>query len=225
LTAEELKKNLTGLTKIRKLHLPFCGPGVNEATDVISQLTTLIVLDIRHCGIRDQGFKPLQKLSNNIKDLRIGGNPLTDAVLDDLEQFTKVEQLVFDECRPLVSWAGLARLKMMKNIASLGFGYTGLTDDDLAHLKELSKLRIFYLMGNPISDKGLASVAAMTNLTTLNLDRCPAITDAGLDHLRVLKKLELIDMRNTKVTADGVKKLAAALPGCKIEWDGGTIEP
>lgn len=27
------------------------------------------------------------------------------------------------------------------------------------------------------------------------------------------------------VTAAGVKKLAAALPRCKIEWDGGVVEP
>jgi hypothetical protein len=32
-------------------------------------------------------------------------------------------------------------------------------------------------------------------------------------------------LTNTKVTADGVQKLAKALPKCRIEWDGGTIEP
>jgi hypothetical protein len=34
-----------------------------------------------------------------------------------------------------------------------------------------------------------------------------------------------IHLSGSKVTADGVKQLAAALPGCKIEWDAGVIEP
>ena len=51
------------------------------------------------------------------------------------------------------------------------------------------------------------------------------VTDAGLEHLAGLKHLRLLQAGRTKVTADGVKKLAAALPGCTIEWDGGTIEP
>jgi hypothetical protein len=29
----------------------------------------------------------------------------------------------------------------------------------------------------------------------------------------------------TRVTEAGVRKLAAALPACKIEWNGGTVEP
>jgi hypothetical protein len=32
-------------------------------------------------------------------------------------------------------------------------------------------------------------------------------------------------LTNTKVTAKGVEGLAKVLPGCKIVWDGGVIEP
>ena len=37
--------------------------------------------------------------------------------------------------------------------------------------------------------------------------------------------LRWVVVKQTKVTAEGVKKLHAALPLCKIEWDGGVIEP
>ncbi len=37
--------------------------------------------------------------------------------------------------------------------------------------------------------------------------------------------LTYLDVRNTKLTAEGVKKLAAALPRCKIEHDGDSVEP
>jgi len=34
-----------------------------------------------------------------------------------------------------------------------------------------------------------------------------------------------VDVTRTKMTEAGVKQLAAALPGCRIIWAGGTIEP
>ena len=43
--------------------------------------------------------------------------------------------------------------------------------------------------------------------------------------MQEMPHLQFVGLTRTKVTADGVKKLAAALPGCKIEWDGGTIGP
>jgi hypothetical protein len=32
-------------------------------------------------------------------------------------------------------------------------------------------------------------------------------------------------VRNTNVSAAGINTLKKALPGCKIVWDGGVIEP
>jgi hypothetical protein len=51
------------------------------------------------------------------------------------------------------------------------------------------------------------------------------VSDAGLETLAGFPSLTWVMAKNTKVTEAGVKKLAAALPGCKIEWDGGVIEP
>jgi hypothetical protein len=45
----------------------------------------------------------------------------------------------------------------------------------------------------------------------------PPVTDAGLEHLKALRQLQRLDLKETKVTADGVKKLQQALPNCKIE--------
>ena len=33
------------------------------------------------------------------------------------------------------------------------------------------------------------------------------------------------NLRGTKVTAAGIDDLKKALPPCKIEWDGGVIDP
>jgi hypothetical protein len=43
------------------------------------------------------------------------------------------------------------------------------------------------------------------------------VTDAGLMHLQEQTQLGELDLRNTKFTNQGVKKLDQALPNCKID--------
>jgi formylglycine-generating enzyme required for sulfatase activity len=51
------------------------------------------------------------------------------------------------------------------------------------------------------------------------------VSDTGLEHLEELKALTSLKLLKTNVTVAGVKKLAGVLPNCRIEWDGGVIEP
>ncbi len=51
------------------------------------------------------------------------------------------------------------------------------------------------------------------------------MTDAGLAHLTDCKSLIRIVVRGTGVTPAKVEEFAKAMPQCKIEHDGGVIEP
>ena len=51
------------------------------------------------------------------------------------------------------------------------------------------------------------------------------MTDAGLAQFKDCKGLTELDVRKTQVTAKGLEAFHAAVPGCKIEHDGGAIEP
>ena len=42
------------------------------------------------------------------------------------------------------------------------------------------------------------------------------VTDAGLEHIKGLTKLEMLDLRKTRVTDEGVKRLEEGLPDCLI---------
>jgi eukaryotic-like serine/threonine-protein kinase len=55
--------------------------------------------------------------------------------------------------------------------------------------------------------------------------RSPLGSDAGVVHLKELKALTVLNVASTKITPKGAEDLVAALPGCKITHDGGTIEP
>jgi len=51
------------------------------------------------------------------------------------------------------------------------------------------------------------------------------IGDAGLAHLQGHANLKRVHLLKTKVTANGIEALKKALPKCKIEWEGGVIDP
>jgi len=59
----------------------------------------------------------------------------------------------------------------------------------------------------------------MTSLKTLSLP-ATKITDKGLEKLHKLSELTELNVKGAGVSADGVKKLQAALPKCKIAGDG-----
>ena len=75
-----------------------------------------------------------------------------------------------------------------------------------------------------VTDAGLALFKDCKNLTALDLHNM-MVTDAGLALFKDCKNLTNLYVKDTKVTAKGVTELAKALPGCKITWEGGIIEP
>jgi len=70
----------------------------------------------------------------------------------------------------------------------------------------------------PVSDAGLAHLAALPNLRELRLDSA-TVTDAGLEVLKSLDSLEVVDLYHTLVTEGGLEKLQSILPQCRIIWD------
>ncbi|MEX2119465.1 MAG: hypothetical protein WD847_07710 [Pirellulales bacterium] len=72
------------------------------------------------------------------------------------------------------------------------------------------------LSSTQITDAGLAQLAGMPSLTTLDLNHT-RVTDAGLEHLAGLKNLQSLRLDGTQVTIDGCDKLRRALPNCRIQ--------
>lgn len=81
-----------------------------------------------------------------------------------------------------------------------------ISDDDLAKLKGLSRLRTLELGDTPITDAGLAQLAELTGLCTLCLT-ATRITDAGLVHLKALTNLQELELLRTEITDAGLANL------------------
>ncbi|HWA97848.1 MAG TPA: family 16 glycoside hydrolase, partial [Pirellulales bacterium] len=100
-----------------------------------------------------------------------------------------------------------------------------LTKAGFAELCDLTNLQYLGCTnGTPVADGWLIYLARMPRLTHLWLNQSQ-VTDQGLDQLAKLDKLTSLSLGGTKVTSAGIDKLRRALPACKIEWDGGGVEP
>jgi eukaryotic-like serine/threonine-protein kinase len=116
---------------------------------------------------------------------------------------------------------GMASMKDLRSLALVGTG----VGSDLSALARLSQLRILRLEVTKIDDVGLVHLAMFPALESLDLrENGDRITNRGLDHLAKCRMLKSLSLQKTKVDKSGVEKLAAALPDCRIEWDGGIVE-
>ncbi len=229
--------------------LTFVNLHAAKATDTVlvhlKELKGLKVLGLDGMNMSAMDLVHLDDLKG-LTTLVLYNTPTTDAALVHLKEFKSLT--VLNLGATLVTDAGLVHLKNLKSLTQLRLGGTKATDAGLVHLKELKNLTQLDLAGTTVSDAGLAHLKELKNLTLLDLtntqvsDAGPAhlkelkslkeldlagtkVTDAGLAQLKELKALVVLYLRKTKVTAKGLEALHAALPACKIDHDGGTIEP
>lgn len=84
-------------------------------------------------------------------------------------------------------------------------------DEDLAALKNLSKLRNLFLGKTKITDAGLEHLHSLRELQTLSLNST-SVTDVGLKSLTELTQLKTLNLQETPTTAAGATRLKKLLP-------------
>ncbi len=114
-----------------------------------------------------------------------GGGQVSDRVLEQIAEFESLEQLHLGNCKAL-------------------------TDDGIAHLARLPRLRVLDLSQTGVTDRGLAVLRELTQLERLQLV-FTRVTDAGLDNLRHCDSLERLDLLWTN-TGDGAIRALADKP-------------
>ncbi|RLS56814.1 MAG: hypothetical protein DWH91_05750 [Planctomycetota bacterium] len=158
----------------------------------------------------------------NLTELVLNNTPVNDAGLVYFKDCKNLAILELHGTR--TSDTGLAYFQDCKQLTTLGLADTQATDAGLSYFQDCENLQVLHLRGSEFTDAGLAHFRKCKNLTTLTLTN-PPMSDIGLADLAHFPKLTSVNVKGTKVTEAGVKKLSATLPGCKIEWDGGVIEP
>jgi hypothetical protein len=96
------------------------------------------------------------------------------------------------------------------------------TDTTIAPVARLADLELFNLTNEEdeseclVTDDGIACVRSLRKLRFLCM-RKSKVTDVGLQHLRALQRLQSLDVRDTVVTEQGCRDLKESLPNLCIE--------
>ena len=165
----------------------------DDATlETIGKLTGLLALDLRDSDFTDDGLRCLGHLKK-LKDLHLSRTNLSDRGLANLLPLSSLEELSLSKTR--IDDEGLKIVKKLVTLKSLSLTYVRLTDAGVAHL------------------------AALPELTAVELDGNRGVTAQGLMQLRPLKKLTRIGLYDTGITAKDLgvmKKLSKQMPSLKI---------
>jgi hypothetical protein len=77
-------------------------------------------------------------------------------------------------------------------------------------------------MQSDTTDDGLAGLAPLTRLRTLDLSKT-TVAGAGLAHLPSLAQLQTLQLYDTEVTEDGITALRRLTPWLRIDWWGSSL--
>ncbi|MCA9094023.1 MAG: hypothetical protein KDA68_11080 [Planctomycetaceae bacterium] len=91
-------------------------------------------------------------------------------------------------------------------VSTIALEASGVTDEDLAVLKQTPHLKSLGLNGTKIGDAGAANLANTPELATLTLTKT-AVTDATCDVLKDLKELKELQLGQTDISDAGAMKL------------------
>jgi len=231
---------LQPLKSLQTLSLPSTGV-TDQDVKLLAAFPKLRDLDLSNTSVTDAGLGQLATL-RELETLHLDGLPITDAGLAVLARLNQEVLRDVELGSTKISDQGLRHLAGFK-LRFLTLDATAVKGPGLDHLQP-DRLNVLCLRRTPIDDPLLERhVARMSNLTTLNLDGTPVtdagmqtigkleklqgltligtkITDAGLEKLKSLSNLTELLLQGTGVTAAGVAKLQAALPKCRIAWDG-----
>ncbi len=193
---------------------------------VFKDCKNLKELELHRSNVTDAGLAHF-KDCKDLTFLNLTGTPVTDAGLAAFKDCKNLRRLNLSDT-PITD-AGLAQFKDNHHLTELWLYFTRVTGEGLGAFKGCKDLTFLNLYGTQATDAALAQLKDFKNLARLSLAESQ-VTDVGLAHLKDCTSLISLELKgrkvgSTKVSAAGIEELKKALPKCKIEWDGGVIEP
>jgi peroxiredoxin len=241
------EKGIEALTRIRSLEsLTLGGPGVTDAAlSHVGRMTNLRSLMLFGCPIGNAGLARLSALQS-LETLTLmipsevtvsGLNSLSglsrlsnlradslkqDGVALDISQLTQLEYLMLSTGKGSnfrdEDFACLANLKRLKWL-QVGAA-TDITDAGMIHLSGLSALDRLSIRGSALTDRGLAVLANMPRLDSVNISG--TFTDVGLQYLEGLTGLRSLTIYSANTFSPAAKqRLRQHLPNLyRLTADG-----
>jgi Leucine-rich repeat (LRR) protein len=187
--------------------------GVTAVTEAglteLTRLKRLQILRIWNVKLTDAGLKTLARCQN-LRELTMSRLHQTGAGLESLGRLKKLESVSMHGVYGMsLKDADLKGIGSLQNLRYLNLSSNAeLSDDGLAELGNLKKLRFLALRGTKITAAGLKHLSGLQELEHLVLTG-NRISDAGLEHLAKLKNLKTLEVGGTDITDAGLKVIVA----------------
>jgi internalin A len=163
----------------------------------ITKLKFLRRLYMTNTKVTDKGLIDLRAVKG-LTDLFVG--PLvTDDGLNEIAKITTIRTLSLPGAE--ITGKGLKNLAPLKDLLMLGLKSGKLKDEELEMLSAFPDLATVSLSCPQITDKGVIALSK-NNLGQVFL-RGTQVTDGGIRQLVGMSRLRQLDVRDTKVTAEG----------------------
>jgi Leucine-rich repeat (LRR) protein len=200
---------LASLRELRLVNLP-----VSDAT--LKRLAghgKLEVLDLSGTRVTGAGLADLAT-SAELKQLLLANTQIDQKHLQALAAFPKLEVLSLAAAKS-VGDPGLAHIEKLTALKSLDLRGSKVGDAGMVRLARLTELEQLDLEGTAVTSAGIGKLAGLVRLRRINLAQT-AVGDDVTATLAQLKQLKSINLARTTVSAESIRQLQAALPGCAI---------
>jgi internalin A len=202
---------LSGLSKLKFLELGG-SKFTDECLQYLSQpgLTTLTLSHTSITGERSQATEQIQLRLPLLRALRFDGGQIADA---GIQRFTLPLLEALSLLNTNVSGEQIdpeLLHRQMPNLKRLAFQDSPVTDAGVARIAAVPGLTELELTGARITDDGVRQVAAMRQVEILGLKKT-AVSDVSLPYLFGMDRLIILYLNDTAVTDAGVETLLKGL--------------
>jgi serine/threonine protein kinase len=176
-------------------------------------LTGLQNLRLDKTETSDVGLAHIAALPSLI-DLRVAKTQVTGAGLARMKSIKSLHTLrasyIRDIGKLIVALAG------SKSIRAISLRTDNLSDSDMEKLSHLQSLRVLYVGNNRgVTDKGIAYLANLKNLTELDIQNC-GITPSCIRYLKLMPQLKMVQVNVPEWSSEERAELRDAIPHCKF---------
>lgn len=173
----------------------------------VARLAELRYLRLANTHVSDAGIDRLRDC-RKLRALDLSGTQITDTAMLLLADLPEMDTLELTSTA--VTDAGLLHLAGAPRLRQLDLtqydALPGVTDRGMSYLGACSELETLLLGGLHVSDDGLAQLRGLPKLKMLDI-RGAALTDAGLACLGVMKSLVALDLPGVEVSDLAVQRL------------------
>ncbi|MDB5340670.1 MAG: hypothetical protein JWN70_6289 [Planctomycetaceae bacterium] len=215
--------DIARLPSLQSLALAGCRELKDADFAVLGNIYGLSTVYLINTAAGDLAAQGLARL-NNVRDLHIGSQQLTDAGVRKLCEIVSLHSLTINSDAVNLTDEAFVDLWRLTNLYGMTMSAPHVTGSSLSAIDELRRLEWMNLEGESISDAALKHVAKSETLKRLVIGSGqkggPAgLTDAGLLHLAKASQLTSVSVirRGTQLTDNGAAELRKLRPALSVD--------